>query len=65
MRINKFLLACYVVSVFPMAADAEDFSPKLLQQIYGELKEAVCILTFTQEATDPRTGEQQRQVKQS
>ncbi len=61
MRINTFLLACYVVSVFPMTANAEDFSPKLLHQIYGELQEAVCILTFTQEATDPRTGEQQRQ----
>ena len=61
MWINKTIVTGCMAILISFGVYADDFTPKKLQQIYGELQEAVCMLTFTQEATDPRTGEQQRQ----
>lgn len=61
MWIKRTLVVGFVLLLVAYAAVADEFGPKKLQQIYGKLHESVCMLTFTQEATDPRTGEQQRQ----
>ena len=54
-------MTCLTLAFFATAAYAKSFEPATLQQAYEQLHEAVCVLTFTQEATDPRSGEQERQ----
>jgi len=56
--ISGFLAACTFLA---SPAGAVCFEQEVLRQIYDQLHEAICTLTFTQEATDPRTGEQKRQ----
>ncbi len=62
MLIKRFIVALTLVVVLPTGlVSADNFSQDMLQTAHERLHEAVCVLTFTQEATDPRTGEQQRQ----
>lgn len=61
MWISKNIAIIIFLSVPAVFSQAADFTPSSLQKIYDQLHESVCILTFTQEVTDARTGEQQRQ----
>ncbi len=49
----------YVLIMRPGSADS--FSQSTLQAAYDSHAPAVCVMTFTQEITDPRTGEPRRQ----
>jgi serine protease Do len=57
---NTFLTGCLLV-VASWFAYGDAISSKVIQKSFSEINEAVCVVTFTQEATDPRTGEQKRQ----
>ncbi len=41
---------------------AASFSPATLQAAFDRFSPAVCVMTYTQEVTDPRTGEQERRA---
>lgn len=57
---NAVLTGCFIIAA-SWFAYGNTISPKMIQKSFSETKEAVCVVTFTQEATDPRTGEQKRQ----
>ena len=57
---NAVLTGCILIATsWVVYGDA--ISPKVIQKSFSKTNEAVCVVTFTQEATDPRTGEQKRQ----
>lgn len=40
---------------------ADNFTQATLESLYNQVAPSVCVMTFTQEITDPRTGEPRRQ----
>ncbi len=58
---SKFLCCCLALILFAGAAGAADFTQAALRNAYTRWEPTLCILNFTQEVIDPRTGQPQQQ----
>ncbi|HPX86705.1 MAG TPA: PDZ domain-containing protein [Candidatus Hydrogenedentes bacterium] len=61
MSIKSFLPFALCLSVLLFSGSGFSFEQEMLQRAYDTISPALCVLTFTQETTDPRSGEQIRQ----